>query len=552
MDILIKNGSIIDGTGRNAYSADVLINNDTIVEIGKDLTVENCEVIDASNRIVAPGFIDMHNHADLTILKVNTAAAYLMQGVTTMVVSVCGIGLAPANEKVRKYYTDFITKLFGSGELVLYDTLEDYFDKIEKAGISPNLTFLIPHGNVRCCVLGVEERPPTEAELEEMKEIVKEGMEAGAFGLSTGLMYPPGSVATTEELIELCKVVRHYGGIYDSHMRNEGTGVLTEGMGELIRIAGEADIQAQISHWKAGGVFAWKLTPDMISLLKRIRNEGLNIYADMYPYEEGATSLSGILLPPWVFEDFDKNLSDPETRKKIVNETFNTIFSTFLSDLPWLFRVLPKCLIKKLIFAYFKRKVRILSVVHNHRVEGKFLGQALETLYPDKTFMDALLDFLRDEEGGIMVSFKIMNERKSIIKLIQQDFVAIGSDGFLVYKGNTHPRSYGCFPKILGNYVREKRLFSLEEGIRKMTGLPARILGIGDRGVIQRGKKADIVVFDPNAILDKSTYENGCQFPEGIDFVIVNGKITVANGKHIGTLSGKILRRSKNMGNHDL
>jgi N-acyl-D-amino-acid deacylase len=545
MDILIKDGLIIDGTGRNGYYADLLIENNKIVAIGEDLAAQDCKVIDASNKVVAPGFIDMHSHADLTILKVNTAEAYLMQGVTTMVVSICGIGLAPANEKVTKYYADFITKLFGSEELTLNDTLQDYFSRIEEAGISPNLVFFIPHGNVRACVLGVDERPPTEAELEEMKQIVRDGMDAGAFGLSTGLVYPPGSLSTTEEIVELCKVVQGYGGIYDSHLRNEGTGVVTKGMGELVKIARQANIQAQISHWKAGGRFAWKLTPQMISTIQLARDRGLNIYADMYPYQEAATSLSGILLRPWVYKNFEKHLSNPVTRQKIMDETMEMIHSSFLQDIPQYIKILPNYLIRELIFWFLRKKIRIISVMHSHHIEGMFLGEALKVLYPKKKLLDALLDFIRDEEGAVMVTFKLMSERQSILELIKQDFVAIGSDGFLVYEGNTHPRTYGCFAKILGNYVREKQLFSLEEGIRKMTGLPSQILGLKDRGIINKDKVADIVIFDAQTVQAKATYENGTQLAEGIEHVIVNGEITVANGRHLGILSGEILKRNQ-------
>jgi N-acyl-D-amino-acid deacylase len=545
MDILIKDGLIIDGTGRNGYYADLLIKNNKIEEIGEDLTAENCKVIDASDKVVAPGFIDMHSHADLTILKVKTAEAYLMQGVTTMVVSICGIGLAPANEKVTKYYADFITKLFGSEELILYNTFQDYFSRIEESGISPNLVFFIPHGNVRTCVMGVEERPPTEAELEEMKQIVRDGMDAGAFGLSTGLVYPPGSLSATEEIIELCKVVQGYGGIYDSHMRNEGTGVVSKGMGELVKIARQAGIQAQISHWKAGGRFAWKLTPQMISTIQLARDRGLNIYADMYPYQEAASSLSGILLRPWVYKNFEKHLSNPVTRQKIMDETMEMIYSSFLQDVPQYIKILPKYLIRELIFWFLRKKIRIISVMHSHHIEGMFLGEALKVLYPKKKLLDALLDFIRDEEGAVLVTFKLMSERQSIFELIKQDFVAIGSVGFLVYEGNTHPRTYGCFAKILGNYIREKQLFSVEEGIRKMTGLPSQILGLKDRGIINKDKVADIVIFDPQTIQAKATYENGTQLAEGIDHVIVNGEITVANGRHLGTLSGEILKPNR-------
>ncbi len=542
MAILIKGGTIINGTGSKGYEADLLIEGDEIKEIGKNLDVGNAEIIDASNKMVSPGFIDMHSHADLAILQVNKSDATIMQGVTTLVVSMCGLGLAPANEKVRDYYSIFVTKVFSSSKVELYDNFQDFFKAIEGKGVSTNLAFFIPQGNIRTCVLGIEDRDPTSKELEEMKQLVKEGMEAGAFGLSTGLIYPPGIITPTKELIELSKVVCEYNGIYDSHMRNEGTGILEKGMGELIEIARKANVQAQISHWKAGSSFAWKYTPDMINMVKEAREEGLNIHADIYPYEESSTSLSGALLRPWVYENFKENLTNPEIRAKIVEETLELAYNNFLSDVPWYVKMIPKFLMKKLIFQVFKRSCRIISVMHEHQVEGKFLGDALDILYPGKNFVDALLDFIRDEEGSIMMSFKQMSEKKSINELVKQEFVCIGSDGFLVPSGNTHPRSSGTFPKILGNYVREKNLFSLEEGIRKMTGLPASILGLNDRGLIKEGYKADIVIFDPETIIDKSTYSDGRKYPEGIDHVIVNGEITVSKGSHLGTLSGRILK----------
>jgi len=545
MSLLIKNGTIIDGTGSERYTADLLIHDDRILKIGKDLPQNGAKIVDASYKVVAPGLIDMHHHGDLTIMKVNKAEATLMQGVTTLVVSVCGIGIAPANEKVRKYYDDFVAKAFGEGDMTLYDTFPDCFSALQEKGISSNLAFMIPQGNVRACVLGTEDRDPTPDELNEMKALVRKAMEAGAFGLSTGLIYPPGLITPTKELIELCKVVSKYGGIYDSHMRNEGTGVISEGMTELKEICQKAEVQGQISHWKAGSNFAWKLTPDMIEFVRQARNEGLILYSDMYPYEEGSTSLTGALLRPWVYENFQENLTNPQTRQRVVDETVDMFFETFLSDLPWYVRLIPKFIMKRLLFFVAKKAVRIISVVHNHHIEGLKLGEALDILYPGEKFTDALLNFMRDEEGSIMVSMKQMSEEKSILELIQQEFVAIGSDGFLVEKGNTHPRSYGCFPKILGNYCREKDLFSLEEAIQRMTGLPAEILSLKDRGVLKEHKKADLVIFDADTVIDTSTYENGRQFPNGIDYVIVNGEITVEEGKHLGILNGEILKREK-------
>jgi N-acyl-D-aspartate/D-glutamate deacylase len=539
VNILIKNGQIIDGTGSARYKADVMINEDKIERIGKNLSDHDVKVVDASNKIVAPGFIDMHSHADLTILQVNKAEAYLMQGVTTLVVGMCGLGLAPANDKVRKYYVNLVKSLIGVSKLQLFNTIEDLMNIVKEKRISPNLAFFIPHGNVRTCVLGMENRSPTFKELEEMKEIVRKGMRDGAFGLTTGLIYPPGIITPTDELIELSKIVREFNGIYDSHIRNEGAGILDIGMQEIIEIASKTDVQAQISHWKAGSNTAWDLTGEMIDLVKKAHKKGIRIYADLYPYEESSTTLSGLLLKPWAFTNFEENLLNPDTRRKILDEMIENLSSSYISNLS---QEIPKSAVADAIFSYLSKKMRIISVMHNHNIEGFKLGKALETLYPNKDISEALLDFIRDEEGSIMISTKHMSERKSIKYLFQQDFVAIGSDGFLVVKGNTHPRSYGTFPKILGKYVREKNYISLEDAIRKMTSLPVSILHLKDRGIIKIGHKADIVIFDPETVIDKSTYKNGCQYPEGIDYVLVNGAITVKEGKHTGTLNGEILK----------
>ncbi len=545
MEILLKNGWIIDGTGSSRYKSDIAIKDNKILKIGANLEGNGYDIIDVSNKIIAPGFIDMHSHADLTILEVNKAEAAIMQGVTTLVVGMCGIGRAPANEKVRNYYSNFITKAFGSSVSQLYDSIQDYMEVLKKKGVSSNLAFFIPHGNIRTYILGLEDRPSKSEELEEMKKIVKKEMGIGAFGLSTGLVYPPGSITPTSEIIELCKVVSDFGGLYDTHMRNEGTRIIEQGIREVIEIAKKSNVRAHISHLKTVGKYAWKLTHDVINLIKNAKEKEIFLHADLYPYEESSTSLSGILLNPWVYDDFEQNLTNSEARKKIVTEILDMIFSTFLSDLPFIIRIIPKFLMKKLIFSSFKKDIRIISVLKNHHIEGKFLGEALKILYPKRSFYDAVLDFIRDEEGSIMISIRQMSEEKSILSLFKQDFVCVGSDGFLVIEGNTHPRSYGTFPRILSRYVREKKIVSLEEAIRKMTSLPASILGLRDRGIIRPNFKADLVIFNHQTIRDNSTYENGRQYPEGIDYVIVNGEITVEKGKHLGILNGQILKHEK-------
>ncbi len=538
MAVLIKNGLLIDGSGSSGYKADVLIKDDTIVKIGLNLKANGSKSIDASNRVVAPGFIDIHNHSDLTLFQSKKIEPFICQGVTTLVIGMCGLGIAPANDKVRKSYFDFLNKAFiSTGSL--FESLQDYFDEIQnKGGISANLAFFIPQGNVRACILGSEERPATEEELNAMKDIIRENMEAGAFGLSSGLVYLPGSVTPTEELIELSKVVSEYDGIYDSHMRNEGAGIIDIGMSELVRIAREANVKAHISHWSVISRNAREMTPKVIEYIKNAQGEGLKISADVTVYDDGATSLSFILLPTWVFQDFKGNLTNPDTRKRIIDEVFEKIYSFFFSGA-------PKKDQRTSIFEGLSKSTQIISTTYSTQVEGKSIYDALKELYPNKNLEDALLDFIREEDGGIMIRFKLKDEKRSVIPIFKQEFVCPSSDGFLEMKKNTHPRSYGAFARVLQRWVREKKVISLEEAIRKMTSLPASILSLPDRGIIKEGYKADIVIFDPKTIEEKGTIENGRQHPEGIDYVIVNGAITAEKGKHTGALNGQILKHKK-------
>ena len=539
MAILIKNGLIVDGTGSPSYNGDLLIENDKIVKIGQDLEANGAEVIDASNRVVAPGFIDIHNHSDLTLFQSTKIEPYILQGVTTLVIGMCGLGIAPANKKVVDHFFDFLNKAFISTGMV-FESLQDYFDEIEnRGGISANLAFFIPQGNVRACLLGSEERPATEEELNAMKDIVRKNMEAGAFGLSSGLVYPPGSVTSTEELIELSKVVSEYDGIYDSHMRNEGTGVIDIGMSELIRIAREANVKAHISHWSViSRKNVKKMTSNVIEYMKNAQDEGLKISADVTVYADGSTSLSFILLPTWVFDNFKENLTNEDTRKKIVDEVFEKIYSFFLPGEPDESK-------RSALFEGLSKSTEVISATHSTQIEGMSIYDALNELYPGKGLEDALLDFIRDEDGGIIIRVQTKDEKKSVIPIFKQEFVCPSSDGFLEMKKNTHPRSYGAFARVLQRWVREMNIVSLEEAIRKMTSLPAYILSLNDRGLIKEGYMADIVIFDIETIEEKGTIANGRQHPEGIDYVIVNGAITAEKGTHTGVLNGRILKHKK-------
>ena len=544
MNILIKNGLIVDGTGTPKYKADVLVKGDTIVKIGSDLTADNAKLIDASNTIVSPGFIDIHNHADLNIVDANKAESFVMQGMTTLLVSVCGLGIAPANDFLIKFYKEFISRAMGASPTI-YRDFQEMRRSLEEMGVSLNLAFMVPHINIRTCVMGADMRQATQEELSQMKQIVREEMEFGAFGLSTGLDYPPGSTTDTEEFIELSKVVSEYDGIYNSHLRNNGAKFIEIGMKEIIRIAQEANVRAHISHWMTLSQYnTEELVKEAIQLLEDTRDRGIEITADVVPYDDGVTSLPFVLLNTWVFENFIENLSNPKTRNQIKKEVWERLSSAFLADAPFIIRLIPKFLLKRFAYPKIAKSVKLLHVKNNRQFLGKTMHETLTKLYPGKKLEDSMLDFIRDEEGGVLIIHMMKDEKKSVIPFYKQPFSCASSDANLNIGGNSHPRAYGAFPRIISRWVREMKIISLEEAIRKMTSLPASILQINDRGVIKEGYKADLVIFNYNLIKEMGTIENGNQFPEGIEYVIVNGEITCEHGKHTGALNGKVLRHS--------
>lgn len=546
MKLLIKNGTIVDGTGEDRFEADVLVDGENIQEVGKDLKAEGAKIIDAAGKIVTPGFIDIHNHADLTILDIPKIEAYACQGATTLVTGMCGFGITPANDVVKKYYHNIASRLL-SVKPNLCDDFEDFTKKAEKSGISVNIAYLIPQGNVRALKFGAGEEPANEEEIKFMQDEMRKNLEAGAFGMTTGLVYPPGSVTRTEELIELAKIVAEYDGVYMSHMRNEGAHVIDIGMNELIRIAREAGCRAHISHWSVISSSTEEMTPKVIKTVEDAHKEGLKITADVTAYEDAVTPIAFIMFNTWVFEDYDKNLSNPKTRKRIIDEMFEKLHSMFLADAPLFIRLIPKFLLKKIIFPVLAKKVTILSCPNNTQIQGKLIYDAIKELYPDRKIKDGMLDLLRDEEGGIIITLKTKNEEKGMIPLYKQPYVSSSSDGILIVnpEQNEHPRNYGTFPKIIQRWVREKGYVSLEEAIKKMTSLPASVLKLNDRGIVKEGYKADLVIFDYDKIQENGTLENGRQFPDGIDYVLVNGAITVENGNHTGALQGKVLKHKK-------
>ncbi|MBS7619300.1 D-aminoacylase [Candidatus Bathyarchaeota archaeon] len=518
LDILIKNGVIIDGTGNPWYKAEVGIKEGKIIQVGRiDKPAE--KVLDASGLVVAPGFIDTHSHSDLMLLAEPLAKQKIMQGVTTEVIGQDGLGEAPLSDEMVSDWRKYLSGLNGNPDLDWdWKTFSEYLSKIEEAKPSTNVASLVGHGNLRMIVIGMENRKPSPTQLGEMKSLLDEAMRQGAFGLSTGLIYPPCTYSETSELVELCKVASLHKGIFVIHMRDEGDKLL-ESIEEVIRVGREANIPVHISHFKASGERNWGKAGLALQALYVARRQNIDVTADQYPYTAGSTFLSS-LLPTWVHEGGTeamlKRLIEEDARKRVVTELSS---SRRGSDWGW-----------------SSVYVTAVKTQMNKRFEGKSLGEiaSIKKMTP----MEALIDLVIEEENeATMVSFSMSED--DVRTIMKSHLTMVCTDGILL--GKPHPRAYGSFPRVLGKYVREG-VIRLEEAVKKMTSTPATRFGLLDRGLIRPGMCADVTIFNPEKIADMATYQDPVQFPQGIEYVIVNGKVTVQNGMHLGTRAGRILR----------
>ena len=534
-DILLEGGRIVDGTNNPWFRADIAIKDGKISKIGHLYGVKAKDVIDAKGFIVSPGFIDIHSHSDFTIPFDSKVESAIHQGVTTLVVGNCGLSLAPVNHNREDLLMEYLSPFLPPGKKleVKWSSFDEYLRFGEKLKSSSNTVHLVGHGTVRIAVMGFEERAPTRNEIEDMKILVAEAMDSGAFGMSSGLIYSPGIYSKTEELVELSKVVAKYYGIYTSHIRGEGK-TLIESVEEAIEIGEKSGVPVEISHHKAAGRSQWGKSKETLKLMEDARRRGIDVTCDQYPYEAGMTSLV-TLLPPWVHEGgMDKilgRLKNSEEREKIRRNVQEGIpgWENLIEDCGW----------ENIYLSYLKTE-------KNKFLEGKNLAQIAKLMGKPDEFT-ALCDLLVEEGGcASMVVFEMVKE--DIQRIMQHPLTMIGSDSWsmaphgILHIGKPHPRFYGTYPKVLGEYVREKGVLSLEKAISKMTSLPAQKIGLWDRGLIREGMWADIVIFDPDRVKDKATYEDPHQYPEGIEYVLVNGKMTIMKGKHLGTTAGKVIR----------
>ncbi|MCS7017582.1 MAG: D-aminoacylase [Cytophagales bacterium] len=500
-DLLILNGRLVDGTGNPWYQADLAIKNGRIAAIGRLREAHAAKVIDAQRHIVAPGFIDVHTHIEGSIQELPLAENFIYDGVTTLITGNCGSS-----------FTD----------------LKKFFRELDSIGISPNVGTLAGHNAIRRAVMRLARRDPTPEEQAKMEAIMERMMLEGALGLSSGLIYIPGAYSKTQEIAGLAKVAARYGGVYATHMRNEADSVMAA-IGETLEIGRQSSIPIQISHFKASGHNNWGRSREMLAAVERARAEGLDVNLDQYPYPASSTNL-GVLLPAWALADGDSAI-----RARLTNPTIRAqIEAEIAKNMAWRSRS------GRMDYAYVARYVpdSTYQGLNISQITAKRLGKSKTKLKDEiQTVIEMMLN------GGAQMIYHSMSE-EDVARIMASPLTMIASDAGIYRFGKEvpHPRGYGSNARVLGRYVREQKLFPLEEAIRKMTSMPAQRFGITDRGLLRQGYQADIVIFDPATVADRATFEKPHAYSQGFRYVIVNGKVVVEEGKHTGARPGMVIR----------
>jgi N-acyl-D-amino-acid deacylase len=511
-DLLIRNGRILDGTGNPSFVNDVGLRDGKIASIGALANARAARVIDANGLAVAPGFIDIHNHSDDTVLEDGDAQSMVRQGVTSMIFGEGGSAAPSAAWK------DF----------------SSYFAELKRRGVSTNIGSYIGSSTVWTTVHGAEAGPASADELNRMRAVVREAMEQGALGVASSLSGPPGVWIDTDTLVAMCEAAAPYGGIYSTHIRTEGEGVF-KAVSEAMEIGRRARIPVDVIHLKIAEHKLWGKMPDLVSLITAARAQGQLVEANVYPYRAGQNNLASII-PPWAHEGgagaMIQRLKEPALRSRIESEILNGIpgsdwYNHYTATGGW--------------------EGMLLVTLRNPKYkqfEGKRMSEVIKAT--GKPPLDVLFELLTENDGSVPTVY-FHHAEDDMRYALKQPFVSIGSDGSAVKTegplaaGNPHPRYYGTFPRVLGRYVREEKLISLEEAVRKMTSANAAKIHIYDRGLLRPGQWADVTVFNPNTIIDNATFEKPHQYATGVEYVIVNGKIVLEHGRHTGARPGAIL-----------
>lgn len=524
-DLIIKGGIVFDGLGNEAIEADIGIKENLIQKIGKISTTKGNSVIEAKGLTVCPGFIDIHDHTSVELIVNPKAESAVRQGTTTLVSGNCGSSPFPIAKESYEEMKAILREEYGLD--LTWDNIVGFFSKLEEQGMALNYSTLVGQGTIRGASMGLNDRPPTQEEVEKMKLMVEENINNGAIGLSSGLEYAPSSFAQSDEIIQLCQVASQLDGVYATHMRNEGDSLL-ESLDETIDVARQTGISVQISHFKIAYPRNWHKVDDALTRVDEANKEGISIFCDRYPYIAGSTGLS-YYFPLWAkqgtTEEFLARLDDPSLEDK---------FRTHVSEQ------------EKKLGSWDKVLIASVSSEENRRFEGKNVLQGANELEKDPfTFMKDLLIQEKNRVG--MVTF--MMKEENLRKILSHPLVGVGSDGSAITpygplgRGKPHPRHYGTFPRVLGKYIREEKIVPLAEMLKKMTSTPAEKFSLQKRGSLQEGFYADIVIFDREHVIDKATWTDPHQFPVGIGYVLVNGQVVIERGEHTSNLPGKVLRK---------
>jgi len=525
-DIIIKNGLVVDGSGGPGRRADVGIRGNVVAAVG-NLPGEAARMVEASGWVVSPGFIDMHSHSDLAFLRDGKSPNLLRQGVTAALIGHCGFSAAPVVPGRAESMKDMLQQYLGAAGQVPWHNLTSYARLLEDRGISPHAALLVGHGTIRDQVMGKADRPPTAQELDQMAGMLREAMEEGAFGYSTGLVYAPGCYAGVDELVALAQVAAQYQGLYCSHIRGESH-TLFQAIAEALSIGQRSGARVHISHLKVASRSLWGQAGRLLEQLEKARAEGVDVTADAYPYTAGASNLAA-WLPEWAHADGKllENIADPVKRRLMARQIAEGVEGWWnpAGAAGW-------------------DNIRIAGAKHHPELEGKTI-QELAALW-DKEPVEAACDLLLAEQGTVGAVIFMMHHR-DVAAILAHPLVMVGSDASAepegAVQGKPHPRAYGTFARVLSKEFRREAGLALETAVHKMTGLPARRLELSDRGRLAPGYRADVVVFDAESIADTATYDAPRSYPHGVHWVLVDGKVVVEAGRHTQATPGQVLLR---------